>query len=926
MKKLFYTTILCFYSVYIFSQSSTSLLGDAIKLFEHQNYAAALTVLQKCPSSTEKSFYEIQCRLFSEQNYAIEEAEAFLEEHKEHILAQKLAYEVGNFFYQKLDFKNASNFFSWTYQMPIYTQEQLKNNFQLAYSYFMLKRYDQAQTIFQKIKNGNHAFVAAAAYYSAYINYLNNKHENLVFDLKKAEKDPFFEQSVAQLLPIVWLKQGHSIDDLGIATTAAIQRLFGEHYLIENDFEKAISFFEKYEKTNLEKNNDLYFKMGYCYGKLSNFKKAIFFLEQVSEENPFIYQNAMYHLGVFALQDTNKQTAAAAFEKASQFRQNTDIQQESFLNAAKVYFELQDFHKCIVVSENYLSSFLQGIYQKNIHDLLGEAYLFTQNYEASLNFLDKLPKNNKMRYAYQRLFFNRAVELFHDEKYQQAVLILKNSLEYPLDKPLVDETYFLLGESYGQIGESQQAIGAYLKIPEISNFYKKSYYGLAYSFYKTNNLRKAINYFQEFVQVRLDSNRLSDGYLRLADCYFLQKNYPKALNFYDSAFLYENKELAYIDFQKALILKESKKTTEALLAFQRLEKYNTKNAYGIYARYQKALIWEKIDLEKAKNTYRQLIDSFPTHEIRGFSRQRLVEIYILQKQKEAAEQELSLLYKEFRGTPIALEAYKKLGELRGEVIAASKKEKEKVQILSKGINSFEKRNYQEAQQILENFVKENPQLPETNEAFYFLAESYANMGKFTEAILYYEKVQGIRRVEASLKAAEIELEKKNFEKAETKFQDVMTSSLDKKALERAKKGKINLQNQQGKTEYLKETPKDTDLVFAKGLLKEKKLEEALGQFRKIVKYYDGEKAAEAKYFIGEILRNERHFESSNTELQELIRRFSSYPHWTDKAYELMVDNYLDLNNKFQAKTALRELLKSKNPLTSQMAKVRLGKL
>ena len=69
-----------------------------------------------------------------------------------------------------------------------------------------------------------------------------------------------------------------------------------------------------------------------------------------------------------------------------------------------------------------------------------------------------------------------------------------------------------------------------------------------------------------------------------------------------------------------------------------------------------------------------------------------------------------------------------------------------------------------------------------------------------------------------------------------------------------------------------------------------------------------EYGAEAKYLLGQILYNQKEYKQSIETLVSLNSDFSEYQDWVGKGYLLLADNYVALNNNFQAKATLQSLV------------------
>ena len=69
-----------------------------------------------------------------------------------------------------------------------------------------------------------------------------------------------------------------------------------------------------------------------------------------------------------------------------------------------------------------------------------------------------------------------------------------------------------------------------------------------------------------------------------------------------------------------------------------------------------------------------------------------------------------------------------------------------------------------------------------------------------------------------------------------------------------------------------------------------------------------EYGAEAKYLLAQLFYNQKAYRQSIETLVSLNNDFAEYQDWVGKSYLLLADNYVGLNNVFQAKATLQSLI------------------
>ena len=79
--------------------------------------------------------------------------------------------------------------------------------------------------------------------------------------------------------------------------------------------------------------------------------------------------------------------------------------------------------------------------------------------------------------------------------------------------------------------------------------------------------------------------------------------------------------------------------------------------------------------------------------------------------------------------------------------------------------------------------------------------------------------------------------------------------------------------------------------------------------------------------LAEIQHLQGNYSQSNETLYELHRSFNSYEIWYDRSYLLIADNFISLQEAFQAKQTLQSLIdNSKLSFIIELAKARLKEL
>ena len=131
----------------------------------------------------------------------------FLSDYPTHPKALKANYDLGTFFFQDKNYKDAIKYLSKVDYSQLTTSEQRKARFNLAYSYFNQRQFANALMHFNMLKNGNSEYKNASSYYAAYIEYEQKDYEHALVDLKTAENGDAYRPLVPVVVCNIYYKQ-----------------------------------------------------------------------------------------------------------------------------------------------------------------------------------------------------------------------------------------------------------------------------------------------------------------------------------------------------------------------------------------------------------------------------------------------------------------------------------------------------------------------------------------------------------------------------------------------------------------------------------------------------------------------------------------------------------------------------------------------
>ena len=115
------------------------------------------------------------------------------------------------------------------------------------------------------------------------------------------------------------------------------------------------------------------------------------------------------------------------------------------------------------------------------------------------------------------------------------------------------------------------------------------------------------------------------------------------------------------------------------------------------------------------------------------------------------------------------------------------------------------------------------------------------------------------------------------------------------------------------------------IVIGKSYLSNKDTSAAISQFMDMLNTTQDEYGAEANYNAAELFYKTKQHKQSIDKIYFLKEKFKNYKEWYYKSFLLLTDNYLAMNEIFQAKAILKSIIgKSKDKDFVEKAKAKLA--
>src|SRR5690606_27161652 len=164
-----------------------------------------------------------------------------------------------------------------------------------------------------------------------------------------------------------------------------LNKIIGESYFNLGQYKEAIPYLKEYQGERGKWNNTDYYQLGYAYFQQGDFEAAISEFNKIIGGSNAVAQNAYYHLAQSYLKTDKKQQALNAFKNASEMEFDAKIQEDAFLNYAKLSYEIGNPYQSVPeVLNAYLTKYPDTSFKQEVQTLLVNSYITSKNYTEAL--------------------------------------------------------------------------------------------------------------------------------------------------------------------------------------------------------------------------------------------------------------------------------------------------------------------------------------------------------------------------------------------------------------------------------------------------------------------------------------------------------------------------------------------------------------
>ena len=939
--------------------------NKAIELYNGEQYIAAQFMFSNIEKHSDDetlkgdcAYYIANCAVRLDQQNADALLEDFVLKYSLSLKRNDAFLDVADYYFEKGKYAFARKWYDKLEDGSIPYKQRDRFYFNNGYTFFKIKRYEEAAKNFNRITTSKE-YGSQAKYYLGFIAYEQDDYQSANQFFEQVKNVGHYSEGLSYYQADMNFKLGKFQEaiDFGLEKLensdprekSELSKIIGESYFNLQQYEKAIPFLKGYKGQGGKWNNVDYYQLGYAYYKQGEFQNAINEFNKIIDGDNAVAQNAYYHLAESYLKLGQKVQALNAFKNASEMEHSTEIAEDSGLNYAKLSYEIGNSYKSTPeVLMEFLERYPDNPSTQTLKELLLDSYITSKDYQSAIVLLED-NKSGENRKVYQKVTFYRGIELFHEGDYLEARSLFEKSLTQVYDPVFGSRAIFWIAETDYMQNNFEDAKDGYEQfINSVSASetpeYVNSRYNLAYTYFKLQRYPEAISEFKIVSESNLiDINRKIDAHLRLGDCYFVTSQYSPAIDSYTMAITEGTNNEDYAAFQIAIsygFLDRPDKKIERLKNYSITYPTSVYRDDALYELGNTYVAQEKIS--EALDAYTQLLRDLP---FSSYVSRTLLKKALIYNNSGASDDALSLFKKVAGDFPNSEEALQAVASAKLIYIDQGRvndyaKWVQSLDFMEVEDSEIDDATYEAAEQSylankpkqaidrFEAYLQQFQKGKYALQANYFLGQLYYSDSNSEKAILHFKNVADQERnaysEQALVRLSELFLDSSDYQNALSYLKRIEIEADFPQNI-------IFAQSNIMKANYELKNYEDA-LVYAERVMSDNKIDEGikndaqiivarsairLGDKAKASDAYSivsekatGKLAAEALYYKAYFKSKDGLYEESNKLVQELAREYSSYKYFGAKGLILMAKNFYAMDDPFQATYILESIIKN----------------
>ncbi len=555
-------------------------------------------------------------------------------------LAAEASIEMGDYYFNQGKPDKAFEFYNILEASDLAPSQRDEIYFKKGYALFIQKKFAQAKGLLSKVKDqAGFKYYNEANYYYGMCAFFDNNLDDAARSFQRIQSTKQYAPHVPYNLVQIYAAQKdydkvlraglQALEDPKIKNAKQINQLVGQAYFEKKKYVEAEEYLAEGADGNNTMREEDFYQLGFSQHRNGHFKDAAPNLENLNRTNSKLGQNGMYLLGDAYIRLGDRVRAKNAFATAARMNFDPSVQEESQWNYGKLSYELKQTQEAVdalqAISPN-------SKYYTEAQSLLGETLLQTRNYDEAVKVISQTGnKSPKLRESLQKATLYRAMQYYEAGDLANAKIYFERSLQDAPDANAKATANYWLGDiAFNQkdYTNSQRYMGNFLaaartltSLPSESSVHMANYIQ-GYNFLRQKNYESALTNFQNCVtgikkEYNLITNEniktqiLGDATLRLGDCYFKRNRYDDAMRYYDEAVNKNYSGFVYALYQKGVIQGLKGNNVEKLISLEKLVNSFPNSEFAPSALLESGITYQNLNqLDKAQQSFTKLITNY----------------------------------------------------------------------------------------------------------------------------------------------------------------------------------------------------------------------------------------------------------------------------------------------------------------------------
>ncbi len=948
-----------------------ALYEQGLTLFQHGEYGAAIESFTqylntiddpKLQKSVDAQYYIAVSALYAGRSDAEAKIKAFVSDNPGSTWANHANFLYANVLLNKRKYADAIALYEAIPSAALTQEEAQQLQFNMGFAYFQLENYDKAMPFLQGIALNEGKYQQDAQYYYAYIQYSKDNYQEAARYFEQLKTHPIYgKPSLACLMQINYrqgdyqavLRDGpDAVRNADKKHQGEMALLVADAYFQLKDYKQALVYYTFFKKTSISRalTREIYYQMGVSRMKTGDLQGAITDLQKAASDQDTIGQYASYYLASCYADTDQPKYARNAFYTAYSAGFDKIISEDALFNYAHLSFipGTDPFIEAVSQLDAFIAENPNSERRAEAEELAVYLLLNAQHNDEALARLEQMrQKSDQLNAVYDELLYATGIDHYQSRRYDKAQSCFSKILKGKQSSARKSEATYWLAESAYAANDFTTAERYFKQVKNSlsssNDLAIQAEYGLGYINYQKPNYDEAIRCFRNFIQ-RCDDRQAdlkSDAYIRLGDCFFVDRSYDQAINYYDLATRISCRNADYALFQQGLCYGAKGKSNQKIEMLDNLVKtYPSTNYYdrALFEIGNTHLVYG--DKRSAIAAFNRLVKERPRST---YTRQALMKvgmIYYNNNQYDQALTNLKTLIQNYPNTDESREAmtivrniYMEQNNLNDYFNYVESSGSGQVKVtqqdslaFANAENFFLSGRYQDAETALKYYFEHFPNGAYALKAHHYAAETAEKVGTEAEVKSHLNYLVGQPDNDytdgALLKLARLEYDQANYDKAGQyygRLANITEQPLRRlEALEGSMKSYYFLNN------YDKAIEMGESLSQSKDLTSEQtnqvnhivgKSHFMKGNYSTAIQWLDRSAnadlsvyGAESAYYAAFASYKQNNLDDTENRVFGIADRFGSHEYWVAKSFILLADVYVGKDNLFQARETLRSVI------------------